>query len=98
MTHPPCSKPPRRSSSAPPNPCITPSTVTLVVVVSFMVADSFSLGFVHLGAPRGRPLTPTTNNSAPIRHRLPDFCRRLSATPVVIDPTGQTVSGRLRRI
>jgi hypothetical protein len=25
------------------------------------------------GAPRGRPLTPTTNTSAPIRHVLPDF-------------------------
>src|SRR5438874_3721771 len=37
-THPPRSNPPLRSSSAPPSPCITPSTVTIVMVVSFMVA------------------------------------------------------------
>src|ERR1700677_1478501 len=27
-------------------------------------------------APRGRPLTPATNTSAPIRHDLPDFLSR----------------------
>src|SRR5581483_6447885 len=32
------------------------------------------------GAPRGRPLTPATNNSAPIRHRLPDILQRPSGT------------------
>src|SRR5215212_7977360 len=37
MAHPPRSKPPLRSSSGPPSPCITPSTETFVVVVSFMV-------------------------------------------------------------
>src|SRR5918994_2409875 len=42
-THPPRSNPPRRSSSGPPSPCITPSTVTIVVVVSFMIAVPFSL-------------------------------------------------------
>src|SRR5919197_1329085 len=36
MAHPPRSKPPLRSSSGPPNPCITPSTETLVVVVNLM--------------------------------------------------------------
>src|SRR5262245_42575469 len=36
--HPPRSKPPLRSSSAAPGPCITPSTETCVVVVSFIVA------------------------------------------------------------
>src|SRR5262249_29598907 len=37
MAHPPRSNPFRRSSSdAPPFPCITPSTVTCVMVVSFM--------------------------------------------------------------
>src|SRR5439155_8976081 len=46
VTHPPRSNPPLRSSSAPPSPCITPSTVTIVRVVSFMVAVPFSLGFV----------------------------------------------------
>src|SRR6266516_3682119 len=36
MAHPPRSNPPLRSSSDPPSPCITPSTVTIVVVVSFI--------------------------------------------------------------
>src|SRR2546428_236209 len=36
MAHPPRSKPPLRSSSGPPNPCITPSTEMLVVVVNLM--------------------------------------------------------------
>src|SRR6266699_1728806 len=45
MAHPPRSNPFLRSSSdAPPFPCITPSTVTCVVVVSFMIAVPFSLG------------------------------------------------------
>src|SRR3712207_4277248 len=43
MAHPPRSKPPLRSSSGPPSPCITPSTETLVLVVSFMVGAPFSL-------------------------------------------------------
>src|SRR4029450_6678285 len=38
MAHPPRSNPPLRSSSRPPSPCITPSTVTIVVVVSFTAA------------------------------------------------------------
>src|SRR5687767_1550490 len=40
--HPPRSNTPRSSSSAPPGPCITPSTETCVVVVSFMTAATFS--------------------------------------------------------
>src|SRR5215216_506512 len=44
VTHPPRSNPPLRSSSGPPSPCITPSTVTIVVVVSFTIAVPFSLG------------------------------------------------------
>src|SRR4029450_10740936 len=44
VTHPPRSNPPLRSSSGPPSPCITPSTVTIVVVVSFMIALPLSLG------------------------------------------------------
>src|SRR5919197_1868452 len=35
--HPPRSNRPRSSSSGPPGPCITPSTETCVVVVSFMI-------------------------------------------------------------
>src|SRR5215211_2762027 len=84
VTHPPRSNPPLRSSSGPPSPCITPSTVTIVVVVSFMIAVPFSLG-----RPRGRPLTSATNTSAPIRHRRLDFLRGLSGTPVVSDPTAR---------
>src|SRR5688572_10895289 len=38
VIHPPRSNPPLRSSSAPPSPCITPSVVTIVVVVSFMIS------------------------------------------------------------
>ena len=38
VTHPPRSNPSLRSSSGPPSPCITPSTVIIVMVVSFMVA------------------------------------------------------------
>src|SRR5438876_12019418 len=49
MAHPPRSKPPLRSSSGPPNPCITPSTETLVVVVSFMVAVPSSLSLSLVG-------------------------------------------------
>jgi hypothetical protein len=47
--HPPRSKPPRRSSLGPPNPCITPSTETLVVVVNLMLWSLLvSLSSVHL--------------------------------------------------
>jgi hypothetical protein len=49
--HPPRSNPFLRSSSdAPPFPCITPSTVTCVMVISFMIAVPFFLG---------RPRRPT---------------------------------------
>src|SRR5918996_36504 len=45
MAHPPRSNPPLRSSSdAPPFPCITPSTVTCVMVVSFIVRSSLLAG------------------------------------------------------
>src|SRR5205823_3113954 len=40
--HPPRSNPPLRSSSAPPSPCITPSRVTCVTVVSFMNAENLT--------------------------------------------------------
>src|SRR6476659_1150004 len=82
IAHPPRSNPFLRSSSdAPPFPCITPSTVTCVMVVSFIIAVPF---------PWGRPLagglTPATNTAGPIRHRLSDFFRGLSGK-VVSDPT-----------
>src|SRR5581483_3279884 len=44
--HPPRSNRPRSSSSGPPGPCITPSTETCVVVVSFMVVVPFLVGLV----------------------------------------------------
>src|SRR5215213_9873317 len=42
MAHPPRSNPPLRSSSGPPSPCITPSTETFMLTVSFMVMVPFS--------------------------------------------------------
>src|SRR5262245_40020125 len=42
MAHPPRSNPPRRSSSGPPSPCITPSTETFMLTVSFMAAAPFA--------------------------------------------------------
>ena len=48
------------------------------------------------GAPGGRPLTPATNTSAPIRHRPGDFFRGLSGTPVASDPAARRSVGRLR--
>src|SRR5258706_14587878 len=89
LAHPPRSNPPLRFSSGPPFPCTTPSTETCVVVVSFMIAVPLHLG----GAPHGRPLTPATNTSASIRHRLPDFFRGLSGTPVLSDPTARRFRG-----
>src|SRR5437867_3285252 len=44
--HPPRSNAPRSSSSGPPGPCITPSTETCAVVVSFMVAVPLLVGLV----------------------------------------------------
>src|SRR2546423_12202715 len=54
IAHPPRSKPFLRSSSdAPPFPCITPSTVTCVMVVSFMGwASSLVVAFLVMTAPR----------------------------------------------
>src|SRR6266508_4274780 len=50
---------PRSSSSGPPGPCMTPSTETCAVVVSFMVAFPFSLGFCcrSIRPDRGADLT-----------------------------------------
>jgi hypothetical protein len=46
-------------------------------------------------------LTRTTNSTAPIRHRLPDFSKELSGTPVVSAPTvrqfAATTAEQLRR-
>src|SRR5205823_14731213 len=68
--HPPRSNTPRSSSSGPPGPCITPSTETCVVVVSFMVAVPFSLSL---------SLEPTVNLlPAPTNDRLAHETDRLT--------------------
>src|SRR5262249_25566910 len=70
IAHPSRSNPAMRSSFDGPFACTTPSTEICVVVVSFMIAAPFALG-----RPSQAPLTPATNTSAPIRHRLRDFFR-----------------------
>src|SRR6266566_9536608 len=78
MTHPPRSKPPLRSSSGPPSPCITPSTETLVMVVSFTIVVPFSTtpssSVVALirGRPRGR-LHPSYERLCPDPTPPPDL-------------------------
>src|SRR6478752_4850285 len=58
MAHPPRSNPFRRSSSvAPPLPCITPSTVTWVMVVSLMIVVP-SAGCRPVGHPSWAALHP----------------------------------------
>jgi len=46
-----------------------------------------------LGAAPVGGLTPATNTTAPIRHRLPDFLEDFSGTPAVIDPTARQGRG-----
>src|SRR5512144_1872870 len=83
--HPPRSNPFLRSSSdAPPFPCITPSTVTWLMVVSFMIA------IPSPWPPLVGGLTPATKTAAPIRHHLPDFFEELPGTTVVSDPAAQS--------
>src|SRR5258706_15144411 len=57
------------------------------MVVSFMIAVPFALAPPLVGG-----LTPATNTTAPIRHRLPDFFEELSGTPlrqhVGVEPVG----------
>src|SRR5436189_3087095 len=72
VTHPPRSNPPLRSSSAPPSPCITPSTVTIVRVVSFMVAVPFPLGWSSFDSAgpqrRCRRARPANYSTPPPEH------------------------------
>src|SRR5215218_6453654 len=68
MAHPPRSNPFLRSSSdAPPFPCITPSTVTCVMVVSFIIVVPFSLGRLVGGlSPLPRTLLPRSDTASRI--------------------------------
>src|SRR6516225_695472 len=88
--HPPRSNPFLRSSDAPPFPCITPSMVTWVMVVSFMFAAPY-LG----AAPCGRP-HPCYEHHRPDPTPLPGLLRRIFRDAVVIEPTARQVSRRLR--
>src|SRR6478609_4268650 len=83
MAHPPRSNPFLRSSSdAPPFPCITPSTVTCVMVINFIVAVPFPWAPLVGGlSPLLRtPLPPSDTTS---RTSFED----LLGTPAVSDPT-----------
>src|ERR671930_425152 len=88
VTHPPRSNPPLRSSSGAPSPCITPSTVTIVTVVSFMVAAPLSLGLVvvrfdRTAAPISSVATGPSGRSIPhpCRTRPAWRCRTSERTP-----------------
>ena len=58
------SNPPLRSSSGAPIPCITPSTETNVVVVSFMAAIPFSLLWSSFGRLKKRISMSESRRSA----------------------------------
>ena len=74
MAHPPRSNPFLRSSSdAPPFPCITPSTVTCVMVVSFMIAVPFSLGAPLVGGLSPLLRTPLPRSDTASRISFEDF-------------------------
>src|SRR5260221_7483082 len=81
VTHPPRSNPPVRSSSGPPSPCITPSTETLVLVVSFMTSVPFSLGLVPVGRPSWAASHPNYERPWPDPTLPPHFVRDLWSRP-----------------
>src|SRR5215208_4031664 len=73
VTHPPRSNPPRRSSSGPPSPCITPSTVTIVMVVSFMIAVPLLLWGALVGGLSPLLRTPRPRSDTASRISFEDF-------------------------
>src|SRR3712207_4328400 len=77
MAHPPRSNPPQRSSSGPPSPCITPSTETFVLIVSFMVAVPFSSVLVVVRSDRAAQISSVVARSVPqnLAHLLPPSIR-----------------------
>src|SRR5713101_4719841 len=94
--HPPRSNPPLRFSSGPPGPCTTPSTETCVVVVSFMIAVPFSLGFVPLGRPSWAADHPFYEHLCPNPTPPPGFLSRTFWYAGCERSDSETVSGRLR--
>src|SRR5437764_81239 len=98
--HPPRSNAPRSSSSGPPGPCITPSTETCTVVVSFMVAVPSrwlvvveSTGPLRRSHPAQQRRRVSTRNTAPRVGDVPlvPRARRLlrlveAATPLAPPP------------
>src|SRR5712692_1235371 len=76
MAHPPRSNPPLRSSSDPPSPCITPSTETFVVIVSFMIVVPFSFSLVPLGRPSWAASHPCYEHLSPDPTPPPGFLSR----------------------
>src|SRR4029077_14964246 len=77
MAHPPRSNPFLRSSSVvPPLPCITPSTVTWVMVVSLMLVVLPSLGPALLGHPLWAAPHPYHEHVCPDPTPSPGSCWR----------------------
>src|SRR6266550_7502191 len=92
MAHPPRSNPFLRSSSdAPPFPCITPSTVTCVMVVSFMGLSFLSWGLSRYDRAEARISSafsaagPRVSNLFTRAPRMPSRCIR-SHEPIAEDP------------
>src|SRR6266852_7965753 len=96
MAHPPRSNPPLRSSSDPPSPCITPSTETFVVIVSFMIVVPFSFGFAPLGRPSRAAAHPCHEHLHPDPTPPPGFLSRTVWYAGCKRSDSPTVSGRLR--
>src|SRR3954467_9328090 len=84
IAHPPRSNPFLRSSSdAPPFPCITPSTVTCVMVVSFMgSSSSLVVVFLVMTAPRRGPHRSQQSPSGGIEPEDLEYEATRTATPL----------------
>src|SRR6266704_3630982 len=88
LAHPPRSNPGSRSGCRPPFPCITPSTETCVVVVSFMMAVPFSVG-----TPLAGGLSPLQRTPLPRSDTAPGFLRGQSGTSAASDPAARRFRG-----
>src|SRR6266487_5404559 len=72
VTHPPRSNPPLRSSSGPPSPCITPSAVTIVMLVSFMIVPLSLVGRRSVRPDRGADLIGRSRVRPADHSKLPE--------------------------